>query len=136
MKGVKYPAPHQIPPRCHSLIIFRLNRTRVTQNRQVSSLPKPQWESARLCRGGSRILTFPVVDTEGPSTKLRIVSRQAHEEEFVTISCSKWERKHHSAHLNRGRVSVPKQPLLSGLYYILKSSCSVGGILAFFTPLP
>jgi hypothetical protein len=45
-------------------------------------LPKPQWEFPRLCRGGSKSLTYPAVDTVGPSTKLRIVSSQAHEEEF------------------------------------------------------
>jgi Asp-tRNA(Asn)/Glu-tRNA(Gln) amidotransferase A subunit family amidase len=43
---------------------------------------KPQWEFPRLCRGGSKSLTYPAVDTVGPSTKLRIVSSQAHEEEF------------------------------------------------------
>jgi hypothetical protein len=40
--------------------------------------PKPQWEFPRLCRGGSKSLT----DTAAPSTKLRIASRQAHEEGF------------------------------------------------------
>src|ERR1700724_1072833 len=44
--------------------------------------PKPQWEFPRLCRGGSKSLTYPVVDTAAPSTKLRIASRQAHEEGF------------------------------------------------------
>ena len=44
------------------------------------ALPKPQWEFPRLCRGGSKSLTYPAVDTAAPSTKLRIVSRQAHEE--------------------------------------------------------
>ena len=43
---------------------------------------KPQWEFPRLCRGGSKSLTYPAVDTVGPSTKLRIVSSQAYEEEF------------------------------------------------------
>src|SRR5258707_6981343 len=43
---------------------------------------KPQWEFPRLCRGGSKSLTYPAVDTVGPSTKPRIVSSQAHEEEF------------------------------------------------------
>ena len=46
------------------------------------SAAKPQWEFPRLCRGGSKSLTYPAVDTVGPSTKLRIVSSQAHEEEF------------------------------------------------------
>src|ERR1700720_2034113 len=41
---------------------------------------KPQWEFPRLCRGGSKSLTYPAVDTAAPSTKLRIASRQAHEE--------------------------------------------------------
>jgi hypothetical protein len=44
--------------------------------------PKPQWEFPRLCRGGSKSLTYPAVDTAAPSTKLRIASRQAHEEGF------------------------------------------------------
>ena len=43
---------------------------------------KPQWEFPRLCRGGSKSLTYPAVDTAAPSTKLRIASRQAHEEGF------------------------------------------------------
>src|ERR1700736_5657899 len=43
---------------------------------------KPQWEFPRLCRGGSKSLTYPGVDTAAPSTKLRIASRQAHEEGF------------------------------------------------------
>jgi hypothetical protein len=37
--------------------------------------PKPQWEFPRLCRGGSKSLTYPAVDTAAPSTKLRMVSR-------------------------------------------------------------
>src|ERR1700730_1081573 len=44
---------------------------------------KPQWEFPRLCRGGSKSLTYPAVDTAAPSTKLRIASRQAHEEGFL-----------------------------------------------------
>jgi hypothetical protein len=32
--------------------------------------PKPQWEFPRLCRGGSKSLTYPAVDAVGPSTKL------------------------------------------------------------------
>ena len=48
----------------------------------VAHAAKPQWEFPRLCRGGSKSLTYPAVDTVGPSTKLRIVSRQAHEKEF------------------------------------------------------
>jgi hypothetical protein len=46
---------------------------------------KPQWEFPRLCRGGSKSLTYPAVDTASLSAKLRIVSRQAHEEE-----CDRW----------------------------------------------
>jgi hypothetical protein len=45
-------------------------------------ITKPQWEFPRLCRGGSKSLTYPAVDTAAPSTKLRIASRQAHEEGF------------------------------------------------------
>src|ERR1700730_1560636 len=41
-----------------------------------------QWKSPRPCRGGSKSLTYPAVDTAAPSTKLRIASRQAHEEGF------------------------------------------------------
>jgi hypothetical protein len=36
---------------------------------------KPQWEFPRLCRGGSKSLTYPAVDTAAPSTKLRIPQR-------------------------------------------------------------
>ena len=43
------------------------------------------WESAAVCRGGSKSLTYPAVDTAGLSANLRIVSRQAHEEE-----CDRW----------------------------------------------
>src|SRR5258708_11601651 len=43
-----------------------------------TSFAKPQWEFPRLCRGGSKSLTYPAVDTAAPSTKLRIVSRQDH----------------------------------------------------------
>ena len=46
---------------------------------------EPQWEFPRLCRGGSKSLTYPAVDTAGLSAKRRIVSRQAHEEE-----CDRW----------------------------------------------
>jgi adenine-specific DNA-methyltransferase len=46
----------------------------------TSLLPaKPQWEFPRLCRGGSKSLTYPEVDSASPSMRLRIVSRQAHE---------------------------------------------------------
>ena len=38
----------------------------------VVSVPKPQWEFPRLCRGGSKSLTYPAVDTAAPSTKLQI----------------------------------------------------------------
>src|SRR4029077_8910227 len=41
--------------------------------------PKPTRESPRLCRGGSKILTYPEVGSLGPSTGLQTVSRQAHE---------------------------------------------------------
>jgi hypothetical protein len=39
------------------------------------TIAKPQWEFPRLCRGGSKSLTYPAVDTAAPSTKLRMVSR-------------------------------------------------------------
>jgi hypothetical protein len=52
------------------------------QTDDPNSAPKPQWEFPRLCRGGSKSLTYPAVDTAAPSTKLRIASRQAHEEGF------------------------------------------------------
>jgi hypothetical protein len=32
--------------------------------------PKPQWEFPRLCRGGSKSLTFQEVESTGPSLKL------------------------------------------------------------------
>jgi Tfp pilus assembly protein PilF len=40
---------------------------------------KTKWEFPRLCRGGSKSLTYPGVGSLGPST--RIASRQAHERE-------------------------------------------------------
>src|SRR4051794_15923725 len=43
--------------------------------RRVS--PKCKWELPRLCRGGSRSLTFSGVVPGCPPTNLRIVSRQS-----------------------------------------------------------
>ena len=43
------------------------------------SLSKPQWEFSRLCRGGSKSLTYPEVGSLGPWTGLQTVSHQAHE---------------------------------------------------------
>ena len=54
----------------------------VVRKISFDQIAKPQWEFPRLCRGGSKSLTYPAVDTVGPSTKLRIVSSQAYEEEF------------------------------------------------------
>ena len=42
--------------------------------RVVRQGTKPSWEFPRLCRGGSRSLTYPAVNTAGPSTKLQIVT--------------------------------------------------------------
>ena len=39
--------------------------------------PLIPWEFPRLCRGGSRSLTFPGVVSSHPSMKLRFVSRQS-----------------------------------------------------------
>jgi hypothetical protein len=41
--------------------------------------PKPIREFPRLCRGGSKSLTYPEVGSLGPWTGLQTVSRQAHE---------------------------------------------------------
>ena len=41
--------------------------------------PKPTREFPRLCRGGSKSLTYPEVGSLGPWTGLQTVSRQAHE---------------------------------------------------------
>src|SRR6202048_4242674 len=63
--------------------------------------PKPQWEFPRLCRGGSKSLTYPAVDAVGPSTRLRIVSRQSTRkgvpsmDDYESLSHSKWECKYH-----------------------------------------
>jgi hypothetical protein len=43
--------------------------------------PKPIREFPRLCRGGSKSLTYTGVGSAGPSTRLRIMSREAHERE-------------------------------------------------------
>src|ERR1700738_821336 len=49
--------------------------TRLSTIRTTKDRAKPQWEFPRLCRGGSKSLTYPAVDTAAPSTKLRMVSR-------------------------------------------------------------
>jgi hypothetical protein len=59
-----------------TLIIARKDARQSEEDRAT----KPQWEFPRLCRGGSKSLTYPAVHTAAPSTKLRIVSHQAHEE--------------------------------------------------------
>src|SRR6267143_852496 len=41
--------------------------------------PKPTREFPRLCRGGSKSLTYPEVGSLGPWTGLQTVSHQAHE---------------------------------------------------------
>ena len=38
---------------------------------------KPTWEFPRLCRGGSKSLTYPGVGGLGPSTRLQTASRQS-----------------------------------------------------------
>jgi hypothetical protein len=38
--------------------------------RPTSSAAKPKWEFPRLCRGGSKSLTYPGVDAPGPSPRL------------------------------------------------------------------
>src|ERR1700724_1602132 len=43
------------------------------------SVTKPTRESPRLCRGGSKSLTYPEVGSLGPWTGLQTVSHQAHE---------------------------------------------------------
>ena len=68
---------------------------------------KPQWEFPRLCRGGSKSLTYPAVDTAGLSAKLRIVSRQTHEEECdrmdddERLSHTKWSANSRNCRLQR-----------------------------------
>ena len=44
--------------------------------------PNPQWEFPRLCRGGSKSLTYPAVDTVGLSMKLRIVEQPSTRKEL------------------------------------------------------
>src|ERR1700738_3219788 len=73
--------------------------------------PKPQWEFPRLCRGGSKSLTYPAVDTVGPSTRLRIVSRQSTRkgvpsmDDYESLSHSKWECKYHVVFIPKYRRS-------------------------------
>jgi hypothetical protein len=68
---------------------------------------KPQWEFPRLCRGGRKSLTYPAVDTAGLSAKLRIVSRQTHEEECdrmdddERLSHTKWSANSRNCRLQR-----------------------------------
>jgi hypothetical protein len=62
------------PAEAEACGILKINLTAIAS--------KPQWEFPRLCRGGRKSLTYPAVDTAAPSTKLRIASRQAHEEGF------------------------------------------------------
>jgi hypothetical protein len=40
-------------------------------------------EIPRLCRGGSKRLTFPAVAPQAPIDKTASVSRQAHEHRFI-----------------------------------------------------
>jgi hypothetical protein len=47
----------------------------------IAAASKPKWEFPRLCRGGSKSLTYPAVGSLGPSTRPRIASCQAHERE-------------------------------------------------------
>src|SRR6202011_4921673 len=78
------PTRAAIPGRAASAGFRRLLREAAASRRRKFHhlLAKPQWEFPRLCRGGSKSLTYPAVDTAAPSTKLRIASRQAHEEGF------------------------------------------------------
>jgi hypothetical protein len=74
--GVKFPGPTRaysaeraVPTSCSVRPHFEVQR------QSAARAPKPQWEFPRLCRGGSKSLTYPAVDTAAPSTKLRMVSR-------------------------------------------------------------
>src|SRR5215467_4664867 len=52
--------------------------------------PKLTKEIPRLCRGGSKRLTFPAVAPQAPIDETASVSRQAHEHRF--IDGRPWER--------------------------------------------
>jgi hypothetical protein len=47
----------------------------------ASASSKPKWEFPRLCRGGSKSLTYPGVDTPWSIDGTRMPSRRAHERE-------------------------------------------------------
>jgi hypothetical protein len=43
----------------------------------LAPIAKPKWEFPRLCRGGSKSLTYPGVGSLAPPMRRRLVSRQA-----------------------------------------------------------
>ena len=46
---------------------------------------KPTREFPRLCRGGSKSLTYPAVDSLGPSTRLQTANRQGRDRGVPTM---------------------------------------------------
>ena len=87
-------------PRVASLVLTcRQQQLRTRSHPTHGLIP---WEFPRLCRGGSRSLTFPGVVSGHPSMKLRFVSRQSTRTmEFhrwtssESLNHSKWECKYH-----------------------------------------
>jgi hypothetical protein len=66
----------------HNLRFLRVQQLSLASSIQAGR-SKPQWEFPRLCRGGSKSLTYPAVDTVGLSMKLRIVEQPSHERSFI-----------------------------------------------------
>src|ERR1700736_613501 len=58
-----------------NLVVHAWGKIQLGPTRMAPAFAKPQWEFPRLCRGGSKSLTYPAVDIAAPSTKLRMVSR-------------------------------------------------------------
>jgi hypothetical protein len=74
------------------------------------SLSKPQWEFSRLCRGGSKSLTYPAVDAVGLSMKIRIVEQPSTRKEL-----HRWMMMEIKAHqVEVANSSYPSLPSCGG----------------------
>src|SRR5215469_11949924 len=95
----KQMSPLTDEPRHFHIISFR-----VSPSRHISSAWRSAWSNSprvkrkskltkeipRLCRGGSKRLTFPAVAPQAPIDETASVSRQAHEHRFIDGRV--WER--------------------------------------------